>query len=621
MHMSLNQLGRIALVAGVLALAGQGLADARQDRGDARAQGQMRAYRPAVPGMHGIVTSAHPLASMAGMQVLLNGGNAADAAVAVAAVLNVVEPQSSGIGGNGFATYFEKKTGKVLSLSMTGAAPKAMRGADMTEEMLDSGIKAGIVPGNLGGLIALLDRFGTKSLADVLQPAIGYAREGHPINPGLASAIAGRRAFFEKFPTSARVFLPSGRPPEAGELVTMPDLAATLQKLVDAEQSALRQGRSRTHALAAAHDRFYKGDIADDFAMFFKEQGGLLSKEDMAAYREQWTEPVHTTYRGYDVYSNPSTSRGGIEVVMQLNLIEGFDLKALGPGSPEALHLMAESIKVAKADVYKYVADPAFARVSTGGLLSKEYANARRRLIDPTKATAYPAPGNPTEFERTSALRQIELASTVGARSFSERYTDDPDTTSFSIVDPQGNAVAVTPTLGGGFGNGVVVGRTGVLLNNGVRLGSTSPYPDDVNYVRGGQIPLLNNSPVVVLRDGKLALAIGTPGGEGIGQTQFQAIVNILDFGMPIQEAIEAPRFLVDADPSFYKAGASTALQIERRVSTDTIRKLEAMGHTVRSLPEFTPAVGGMQGILVDLKKGTMTGGADPRRAGYAIGW
>jgi gamma-glutamyltranspeptidase/glutathione hydrolase len=337
---------------------------------------------------------------------------------------------------------------------------------------------------------------------------------------------------------------------------------------------------------------------------------------------------------------------------MQLNLIEAFDVKALGAGSAEALHLMAESIKVAKADVYKYVADPAFARVPIAGLLSKEYASARRRFIDPAKAGAYPAAGTPAEFDRPTAQplawgppsrgpqrgsragvalggpgpaeagpHERHLAAERSRRAFSERYVDDPDTTSFSIVDSAGNAVAVTPTLGGGFGNGVVVGRTGMLLNNGVRLGSTSPYPDDVNYVRGGQIPLLNNSPVIVLKDGKLVLAIGTPGGEGIGQTEFQAIVNVLDFGMSIQEAIEAPRFLVDPDPNFYKPGASTALQIERRVSAEAIHKLEAMGHTVRPLPEFTAAVGGMQGILIDLKRGTMTGGADPRRAGYAIGW
>jgi gamma-glutamyltranspeptidase / glutathione hydrolase len=618
----MRRLGQLPLVLVAIGLGGHGFVAAGQDRGDARAQGQVRAYRPSVPGTHGIVTSAHPLASMAGMQVLLKGGNAADAAVAVAAVLNVVEPQSSGIGGNGFATYFDKKTGKVLSLSMAGAAPKAMRGEAMTEEMLDSGMQAGIVPGNLGGLIALLDRFGSRSLGDVLQYAIGYAKDGHPINAGLASGIAGRRAFFEKYPTSARVFLPSGRPPEAGELFTMPDFAATLTRLADAEQTALKGGSSRSQALAAAHDRFYKGDIAQEIATFFKEQGGLLTLEDLAGYQARWTEPVHTTYRGYDVYTSPVTSRGGLEVAMQLNLVEGFDVKALRPGTAESLHLIAEAIKVAKADVYRYVADPARARVPVSGLLSKEYAAQRRRLIDPARAGVYPVAGNPLEFERTTVQQpQARSGPAPGARRFAERYPDDRDTTSFSIVDPAGNAVAVTPTVGGGFGNGVVVGRTGILLNNGVRLGSTSPYPEDLNYVRGGQIPILNNAPIIVLKDGKLLLAIGTPGGEGIGQTEFQAVINVLDFGMTIQEAIEAPRFLVDPDPNFYKPGAAMALQVERRVSAEALRKLEAMGHTVRPLPEFTAAVGGMQGILIDLAKGTMTGGADPRRAGYAIGW
>ena len=188
-------------------------------------------------------------------------------------------------------------------------------------------------------------------------------------------------------------------------------------------------------------------------------------------------------------------------------------------------------------------------------------------------------------------------------------------------MDRAGNAVAVTPTLGGGFGTGVVVGRTGLLFNNGMRLGSTSPYPDNVNYVRGGQIPLLNNSPVIVLKDGKLVMAIGTPGGEGIGQTQLQAILNVLDFGMPIQEAIEAPRFILDAEPNFYKPGAAITVAMERRVPAATRERLQAMGHTIRALPEFTAAVGGMQGILVDQRKGTMAAGADPRRAGYAVGW
>jgi gamma-glutamyltranspeptidase/glutathione hydrolase len=502
---------------------------------------------------------------------------------------------------------------------MVGAAPSGIEPEEMIAETLNQGIKAAIVPGNLGGLISLLETYGTRTLGEVLAPAIRYAEEGHPIHHGLASGLKGRQAFFQKFETSVRVFLPSGRTPEAGDLLRMPDYAATLKRLIEAEAGAARGGASRQQALRTAFDRFYKGDIADDIAGFFAQSGGVLSKADMAAYEPQWSNPVHTNYRGYDIYSNPSTSRGGIEMVMQLNLLEGFDLKGLGAGSPEVLHLVIEAIKVTKADVYKYVADPKFTTIPLAGMLSKEYAASRRPLIDRNRAGAFPSPGQPDAFgTKTVAPR---AAARPSGPTFAERYDNDPETTSFSIVDTAGNAVAVTPTLGGGFGTGVVVGRTGLLFNNGMRLGSTSPYPDNVNYVRGGQIPLLNNSPVIVTRDGKLVLAIGTPGGEGIGQTQLQALINVLDFGMPIQVAIEAPRFILDAEPNFYRAGATITVAMEGRVATQARKRLQAMGHTLRLLPEFTPAVGGMQGILVNLGKGTMAGGADPRRAGYAIGW
>ena len=379
-----------------------------------------------------------------------------------------------------------------------------------------------------------------------------------------------------------------------------------------------------------------------------------MTLADLAAYQARWETPLHTTYRGYDVYSNASTSRGGFEVLMQLNLLEGFDLAGVKPGSPQALHLQAEAIKVAKSDIYKYVADPAFTKVPVAGLLSKSFAAERRKLIDPARAGAYPEAGNPAAFATTTSVQQAfsgdpkgsppqlqesapsgnpeglppQLRENVdrggnpsGLPTWPERYEPDPETTSFSIVDREGNAVAVTPTIGGGMGTGVVVGHTGLLFNNGLRLGSTAPYPDNVNYVRAGQIPLLNNSPIVVLKNGQLVLAIGTPGGETIGQTQFQGIVNVLDFGMSIQEAIEAPRFRLDPDPNFYKPAAKIAFEIERRVSSATVEALKAMGHTVNLLPEFTAGVGGMQGILIDQRTRTMTAGADPRRAGYAVGW
>jgi gamma-glutamyltranspeptidase / glutathione hydrolase len=581
----------------------------------------LASYLPAVPGVHGLVTAGHPLAAIAGLQVLMKGGNAIDAAVAVGAVLNMMEPQMNGIGGNGFMTIYDKKTGRVQSLAMAGATPKALKADAMTPERLGQGIDAGIVPGNFGGYLVALERFGTMKLADVLASGIDYAEHGYPIDPSLATAIARAKASLSKYPTTAKVFLPGGRAPEAGELWKNPDLATTLKKAVEAEQTALKQGKSRVDAIEAAFDRFYKGDIAQEFDRFFKENHGAMTAADLAGYRPTWQDPVHVTYRGYDVYSNPSTSRGGIELAMQLNLVEGFDLAKLGANSPEALHLLIEAIKVAKADVYHYVADPKFTQIPLAGLLSKNYAEDRRKLIDRGKVMPYPSFGEPPRSSPSAAGLEALFHRPPSGPVFAEDYEREYDTTSFSIVDQFGNAVGCTPTLGGGFGNGVVVGNTGLLLNNGIRLGSTSPYPDSVNYVRGGQIPLLNNSPAVVLKDGKLAMVFGTPGGETIGQTEFQMLVNVIDFHMPVQQAVESPRFALDAKPNFYKPGADISVTIERRVPPASLKALGDMGHKLAPATDFTAAVGGMQAIVIDLEKGTMTAGADPRRTGYAIGW
>jgi gamma-glutamyltranspeptidase/glutathione hydrolase len=586
-----------------------------QDPDGGAARGRpLAAYRPAVPGVHGLVTAGHPLAAMAGLQILMKGGNAIDAAVAVGATLNMMEPQMNGLGGNGFMTIFEKRTGRVYSLAMAGAAPKALKTESMTPDTLDWGIDAGIVPGNFGGYLAALERFGTMSLAEVFASAIDYAANGYPIDASLATAIARAKAKLEKFPTTAKVFLPGGRAPQAGELFRNPDLAALLEKAVAAEELALKARRPRAEAIQAAFDRFYKYDIAQEFDRFFKANHGLLTAADLAAYRPAWSEPVHTTYRGYEVYSSPATSRGGFELAMQLNLAEGFDLAKLGPNSPEALHVLIEAIKIAKTDIYHYVADPAFSKIPAAGLLSKTYADSRRKLIDPHKAIVYPEWGEPAGI--TALLHPPSRVPAID-----DAYETERDTTSFSIVDQFGNAVACTPTLGGGFGAGVVVGNTGLLLNNGIRLGSTSPYPDNVNYARGGQIPLLNNSPTVVLKDGKLAMVFGTPGGETIGQTEFQMLVNVVDFHMPVQQAVEAPRFALDAKPSFYKPGSEITVSIERRVPPASLRALELLGHHINATSDFTAAVGGMQAIVIDLEKSTMSAGADPRRTGYAVGW
>ena len=590
-----------------------------QDRGLERHLDRA-AHRPAVPGPNGLVTAGHPLASMAGLRMLMAGGNAADAAVATLATLNVVRPQMSGMAGNGFVTLYDRVSDRVYSLGATGAAPLALDPASVTADDLNKGIRAGVVPGLFGGWIALLDRFGTMSLDQVLAPAIDYAENGHPIEESVVAAIESHRELFESFPSSRRMFLPLGRVPEPGETIRMPDLANTLRKVVEAEQTALAAGKTRSDALQAAFDRFYRGDIAEEMARFYSENGGDFTLEDFARYEPIWAEPLHTTYRGYDVYTSPPTSRGGLEVTMQLNLVEGFDLGALGPGSAEAIHLLSEAIKVAKADVYAYVADPALVDVPVDELLSKDYASARRSLIDPSRVMAYPGAGNPV---RVDALQSggraagAEVARRLPGHLAERSHAGS--TTSFSIADRFGNVIASTPTHGGGFGTGVVVGNTGLTFNNGTRVGSTSPYPDDVNYVRGGQIPILNNSPIIVLRDGRFHAALGTPGGETIGQTQFQVLVNLIDFGMPIQEAIAAPRFTLRGEPNFYQPGAEIRFSLEDRLPGDVVRSLEGLGYAVERAPGY--AFGSIQGITLDAGTGALMAGADPRRVAYAIGW
>ena len=603
---------RAALGSAVLLVACGAVTVAQQQAAEAPATDRRVQTRPAVAGLHGLVTAGHPIASSAGLQTLLKGGNAFDAAVAVGAMIALGEPEMNGIGGNGFATLFDRKTGKVISLAMTGAAPKGLKPAEMTPETLNAGMNAGIVPGNLGGYLSLLDRYGTMSVADVFSPAIEYAEKGYPIDPMLADDINRGRNNLSKYPTTAKIYLPGGQPLKAGELLKNHDYATTLRKLVDAEAQAKAKGATRSAAIKAAFDRFYKGDIAQEFERFFTANGGAMRASDLAAYEPKWEEPLHTTYRGYEVYSNPSTSRGGFEVLMQANLVEGFDLKSFGPGSAKALHAEIEAIKVAKADIYRYVADPKFTIIPTAGMLAKSYAATRRALIDMAKAGPYPAAGTPQGASTTAAP--------ASGKPFQDDYDAEQHTTSYSIADAFGNAIAVTPTLGGLFGNNVVVGDTGLLLNNGIRLGSTSPYPTDVNYVGAGKIPILNNSPVVVLKDGKPAFVFGSPGGETIGQTEFQMLVNLIDFDLPVQQAIEAPRFVVDARPNFYKPGAAMRVQIESRVSPETTAALKAMGHDVQVLPGWG-SLGHMQAIRFDPKTGTMMAGGDPRRTAYAMGY
>jgi gamma-glutamyltranspeptidase / glutathione hydrolase len=607
---------RIAAAALLLAvgLTSAAAAQTGAEAPDAPQQGrELTAHRPEVPYVHGLVVAGHPLASMAGLRMLMQGGLAADAAVAAMATLAVVEPWASGPGGNGFLTYFDKASARVDNLSFTGAAPRALRPEAMAPKDLDTGIKASVVPGAFGGWIALLKRSGTLSLREVLAPAIDYARNGHPLDAGIARTIARYRAV-EDHPTSAEIFRPGGRAPAAGDIFRDLPLAETYQRLVDAEQAALAAGRSREEALQAADDLFYRGAIAREIADFHAAHGGYLGLEDLAAYRPRWDAPLHVTYRGYDVYASPPTSRGGVETLMQLKLIEGLPIRQSGQNSPETIHALAQAIRIAKSDIYHYVGDPREFGDTATPLLSERYLAGRRALIGTGDVAAVPAYGD-------VSAPGGETSGTAPARAApaGERVDPDGHTTSLSVIDRAGNVLVATPTLGGGFGTGVVIGRTGLLLNNGLRLGSTSPYREDRAYIKPDRPGLLNNAPTLVLKDGAFHMTMGSPGGETIGQTQFQALVNVLDFGMPIQDAVEAPRFSLAAKPNFYRTGAEITLQYEGRLPPATVEALVAKGYRVKAVPGWS--IGSNQGTLRNAASGGITAGADPRRQQYAVGW
>ena len=564
----------------------------------------MAQHRVEVPGPNGLVAAGHPLASMTGVSILMQGGTAADAAVAAMAVLNVVEPWASGAAGNGLATCLEAGTGKVTALAFTGAAP-ALVDDTADDSVFTDGPKAVVTPGSFGGWIELARRYGKFPLATLLEPAIGYARDGHPLDPSISHFIERQQAILGKYPTTAAIFLPGGSPPAPRAMFRNVPLARSFQALADAETAALNGGASRDQALMAAYDYFYKGPIAQEMDRFSRANGGWLRMDDMRNYKPIWRDPVATNYRGFDVISSPLTSRTGLETCEQLNLLEGFDIGSLPPDSPQALHLIAECIKVTKADVYRYAADPASSETPISTLISKEFAEQRRRLIDPARAIPFPTGADIGGVYQPP--RPLDVASHVPGH-----------TTSLSVTDSEGNVVAVTTTLGGGFGTCVVMGDTGMLCNNGLRTGSTAPYRDHPNFVKGGRIPLLGNCPTIVLDKGRFKMAFGTPGGETIGQTQFQHLINIIDRGMPVQEAIEAPRLALDPEPGFYTPGAAITLQLESRFPEEVFAGLQAMGHQTKAVGPYS--IGSIQAIL-ETPYDTRTAGSDPRRMGYSVGY
>jgi len=525
--------------------------------------------RSMVASRGGIVATESPLASQAGAMILAQGGNAVDAAVAANAVVGVVEPMMNGIGGDLFALVYEAKTGKLYGLNASGWAPAKLSidflHAKGRGEMPQEGIHSVTVPGAVDGWSKLLSRLGTMKISEVLAPAIHYARDGFPVPELDAEYWKAEEEKLRADPNAAASFLIDGHAPRLGEIFRNPDLAHSLEQIA-----------------ANGRDGFYKGEIANRIVATSSKLGGTISAEDLADFSSEWVEPVSTTYRDWTVYEIPPNGQG-IAALEMLNIIDTFPFRQF-QNPADRTHVMIEAKKLAYADMHRYVADQKFSRVPVAGMLSKEYAAQRAKLIDMAKANCDVGPGEP-EF------------STKG------------DTMYLSVVDGEGNMVSLIQSNYSGFGSGVVADGTGFALQN--RGGLFSLDPKSPNALAGHKRPLHTIIPGFMAR-GQERIAFGIMGGFNQSQAHAQFVSNVADFGMNIQAALEAPRFT-----KYTFTGCD--VMMEDRFPADVRAALTQRGHQIELLVSFSQKVGGGQAVRRDFSTGVNFGASDPRKDGAAI--
>lgn len=530
---------------------------------------------------HGMVSSQERRASAVGVEILKRGGNAVDAAVAVGFALAVTLPRAGNLGGGGFMLVHLAKSNETIAIDYRETAPAAATrdmflgpdGKPDPAKSRDSGLSVG-VPGTVRGLALAHEKYGSGKLsfAALIEPAIRLAREGIEVEDDLADSLPGAVAKFQRHPASATIFLKDGKPLAVGDRLVQTDLAATLEEIA-----------------TGGPDRFYSGRIAAAIASSVKAAGGVMTEADLAAYRAVIRTPVTGSYRGYEIASMPPPSSGGVHLVQILNILEGFDLAGFGAGSAETLHRMAEAMKPAYADRATFLGDPDRVKVPVKGLTSKKYAETLRAAIDANRARRADEvkAGDPLPYE-------------------------SDQTTHFSVVDAEGNAVANTYTLNFSFGMGMVAPGTGVLMNNemddfSAKAGALNAYGlvgGDTNSVHPGARPLSSMTPTILFKDGKPFLVTGSPGGSRIITTVLQVVVNVVDFGMNIAEAVAAPRIHHQWKPD--------VLVVEHGLSPDTLKLLLDKGHRVQ--PGRTS--GSANSIMVT--KAGLQGASDPRQRGTA---
>jgi gamma-glutamyltranspeptidase/glutathione hydrolase len=545
--------------------------------------GPEAASRAPVRARHGMVGSTEEHATRVGVEVLRRGGNAIDAAVAVGFALAVTHPSAGNIGGGGLMVI-RFADGRTTSIDYREMAPAAAtrdmfldaQGNVVAERSLVGPLAAG-VPGSVAGLAHAHRKYGSRPWAELVAPAIALAADGFVVSDALARSLRGAQKLLGRFPESRRVLLRDGVFHEPGDRLVQPELANTLRAIATDGQ-----------------DGFYRGRVADLLVAEMQRTGGLITKADLEAYAPVERTPVVGTYRGHDIVSMPPVSSGGVALLQALNILEAWPIGEYGHNSSKTMHLVAEATRRVYADRSEWLGDPGFVRVPVAGLTSKKYADALRATIDPARATpsSQVTPGQPTAFE--------------------------PDqTTHYSVIDASGIAVSTTTTINGGYGNGQLVPGAGFLLNNEMDDFSAKPGVPNMFGVTGGKANeiapgkrmLSSMTPTIVVKDGKPLLVVGSPGGSRIITTVLQVIMNVIDHGMDVQEAVDAPRF--------HHQWLPDEIRIERRgFPLDVVRNLEAMGHKVSAQSDM----GDVHAIYVDPGTGMRYGASDPRLDGRTLG-
>ena len=541
-----------------------------------------------VLAQNGVVAAAHPLAAKAGLEVLKRGGNAFDAAIATSFMLNVVEPNASGMGGGGFAVLYTAKDKKTYFIDYREMAPAQAQpdfylsyDAKAREVATVTGYFASGVPGQLRGMEMLHNKFATMKWADLIEPSIRQAEAGLPVTKALNGMVMDNIERFEKYSPSLSVFksifYKEGLPVQEGDVVKNIALTESLKKVA-----------------AGGADVFYKGEIAEKIDAFYaRNAGGWITKADLARYQAKMREPVQGNYRGYTLITSPPPSSGGLTLVNMLNIMEGYDVAKLGRSSTDFLHVFLEAQKLAFADRNKYMADSDFVNVPMSGMTDKAYAAERRKLIDMDRANNDVKFGDPAKRSSGS-------------------------TTSFSVVDKEGNMITVTQTINDFFGSGVIVDGTGIIMNDEMD-DFVSGNPDHNNAPAPGKRPLSSITPVIVLKDGKPFMTLGSPGGPRIITAIAAIAMNVIDFKMDLQTAILTARL--------HNPNAAVS-QLEKPVLENkfkdhmdvAVRELELRGHKINLRPELSLYFGGAQGIML-LPDGSLHGAADNRRLGQAFGY